>query len=245
MHTVATSHGEGPLGRGATRVAQLVVVEGPDMGRAARIEPNGALVVGTAAGATAGEQYLVLTDDRVSRRHVVLRSVPGGFAVEDLGSRNGTFHEGTRIGSVTVPLGATLKLGKTFVRVLGAPERIEIPPSQSRTFGAMVGESLAMREVFAILERVAETDATVLLEGETGVGKELAARALHDASERARGAQRSVPARPRRHAVPRRARDRPPLRAGASGARARGASRARGGQRRREARRRSHRRGVA
>ncbi len=187
MHTVATAHGEGPLGRGAPRVAQLVVVEGPDMGRAARVEANLRLVVGTEAGHADDERYLVLTDDRVSRRHLSVSSVAGGFSIEDLGSRNGTFHEGSKLGTATVPLGATLKLGKTFVRLLGAPERLEIAPSQSRAFGAMVGESLAIREVFAILERVAETDVTVLLEGETGVGKELAARGIHDASDRKSG----------------------------------------------------------
>jgi transcriptional regulator with GAF, ATPase, and Fis domain len=63
----------------------------------------------------------------------------------------------------------------------------ELPPSQARRFGELVGESLAMREVFAVLERVAAGDATLLVEGETGTGKELVARAVHDASPRRRG----------------------------------------------------------
>ena len=60
-------------------------------------------------------------------------------------------------------------------------------PSQARRLGELVGESLAVREVFAVLELAAAGDVTVLLEGETGTGKELAARALHDLSPRRRG----------------------------------------------------------
>lgn len=51
-------------------------------------------------------------------------------------------------------------------------------------FEAIVGKSQAMRRVFDVLERVAQTDVTVLVQGETGSGKELAARALHFSGRR-------------------------------------------------------------
>jgi Nif-specific regulatory protein len=51
----------------------------------------------------------------------------------------------------------------------------------------MVGESIAMREVARIIHKVARTDATVLITGESGVGKDLAARAIHKLSERKKG----------------------------------------------------------
>ncbi|MFO0713424.1 MAG: sigma 54-interacting transcriptional regulator [Sandaracinus sp.] len=171
----------GPVAR--TPRLELVVVEGPDMGRACGLERGRAVVVGSEAGAE-----LLLTDERVSRKHVSLRlRDDGAVEVEDLGSRNGTLLEGARVQRAEARAGATLKIGKTFLRLLETPERVAVPPSQSRRFGELVAESLAMREVFAVLERVAESDVTVLLEGETGVGKELAARALHAASARSKG----------------------------------------------------------
>jgi DNA-binding NtrC family response regulator len=158
-----------------------VVIEGEDMGHAVRLSED-EKVVGTERGCD-----LVLTDERVSGRHLTVQRTDGGFAVRDLRSKNGTIYEGSRIEAATVPLGATLKLGHTFVRIQPLPQAVEVAPSQSRRFGDLVAESLAMREVFAVLELAAPSDATVLLEGETGVGKELAARAIHDASRRRRG----------------------------------------------------------
>ena len=53
-----------------------------------------------------------------------------------------------------------------------------------RSFGEIVGQSSAMQQVFRDIERVAQTDSTVLLLGETGTGKELIARAIHRLSRR-------------------------------------------------------------
>src|SRR5262249_22407975 len=89
-------------------------------------------------------------------------------------------------GDVVVPSGATVQFGATPVRI-SAADAIALPPSEADQFGAMAGKSVAMRELFAVLEMAAPTDATVLIEGESGTGKELAARAIHEASARARG----------------------------------------------------------
>jgi DNA-binding NtrC family response regulator len=160
---------------------QVVVVDGPDRGRACRL---GEAEVEIGTGAACG---LVLSDDRVSARHLAVRSDASRFAVRDLGSTNGTWYEGSRIAEVTVPAGTTLLVGRTALRIEPEAQPLDLPPSQARRFGELVGESLAIREVFAVLERVAASDATVLVEGETGTGKELVARALHEASPRRRG----------------------------------------------------------
>jgi DNA-binding NtrC family response regulator len=129
---------------------------------------------------------LVLTDPQVSRRHAELAVVPEGIRIKDLGSTNGTWWQGTKVGEVVVPSGATVQFGATPVRI-SAAEAISLPPSEHDEFGAMAGKSVGMRELFAVLEMAAPTDATVLIEGESGTGKELAARAIHEASLRAKG----------------------------------------------------------
>lgn len=171
-----------PLGAGRPARVELVVVEGPDAGRAARVDR--AQVVGTGKDGV----DLVLTDERVSRRHMSVRPVEGGFEVEDLSSRNGTYFRGSRIDRAVVRVGANLKVGRSTLRLAPVAEPLEVAPSQSRRFAELVGESLAIREVFAVLELAARSDVTVLLEGETGTGKELAARGLH-----LEGARRSGP----------------------------------------------------
>ena len=60
-------------------------------------------------------------------------------------------------------------------------------PAGRRRYHRLVGESEAMRRVFVLVQRVAGTDANVLVTGENGTGKELVAHAIHEASERRSG----------------------------------------------------------
>jgi DNA-binding NtrC family response regulator len=129
---------------------------------------------------------LVLDDAKVSGRHLELRSVPEGLRVVDLGSRNGTFVDGVRIADAVLNRSASIRCGATILRARNA-NTPAIKPSSRKRFGALIGESIELREVFAVLERACRTNATILLEGESGTGKELAARAIHDHSPRAEG----------------------------------------------------------
>jgi DNA-binding NtrC family response regulator len=180
VSTVATLYGE-PLSGGSRRT-QLVVLSGPDEGRAVSLREGQAHRVGTAADCD-----LVLTDERVSAHHLRVRPDGDGFVVEDEGSTNGTHYQGSRLREARLPAGASLKIGRTVLCLRPLAEALDLPPSRARRFGELVGESLALRQAFAVLELAARSDVTVLLEGETGTGKELAARALHEASARRRG----------------------------------------------------------
>jgi DNA-binding NtrC family response regulator len=131
------------------------------------------------------ENDIVLSDPTVSRRHAVVEETSAGWMLKDLGSTNGTFLDGVRVREAYLKPGAVIKLGNTELAFAPAEERFEKLESSADRFGGLIGSSAPMREVFAILERVAPTDVTVLLQGETGTGKELAARAIHDQGRRA------------------------------------------------------------
>src|SRR5580704_5826500 len=130
---------------------------------------------------------LVIDDATVSRFHCELAIGGSAVRVRDLGSRNGTVAGTIAITDATVSNGATLALGNSEIQIFVDPDQIEVASSERSMFGALIGESAAMREVFSQLEKVAASDATVLIEGETGTGKEGAAEAIHDASARAAG----------------------------------------------------------
>jgi DNA-binding NtrC family response regulator len=129
---------------------------------------------------------LVVEDPLVSRKHAELTWTAEGVALRDLGSTNGTFVGSTRVEQVTLALGSIFRLGHTRVRI-SARLPACLPPSPNEHFGELVGVSPAIRETFALLELAAPTEATVLLQGESGTGKDLAAHALHQHSQRRNG----------------------------------------------------------
>lgn len=156
------------------------VVEGRDAGQQVflGVKP---IVVGAD-----GSCDLTLRDPAVSRRHLKLTLTGEGIQLEDLQSTNGTYWMGSRVQRVLVPLGASVHIGATVLR-LSRVETQAIPPSTRTQFGGLVGQSLAMREVFAVLELASSAEVSILIEGESGTGKECAARAIHDHSPRAGG----------------------------------------------------------
>lgn len=160
---------------------RLVVRRGPDRGRAVRLEQE-ETVVGSGPSAT-----LRLTDPTVSRSHFALRVTPDGYLITDLESTNGTFLDSRRIVSAYAVPGDRIDIGATRLVLEAERQNISLALSPSESFGGLIGRSVAMRRVFALLEQVAAHDTTVLLTGETGVGKDLCAQAIHDASPRANG----------------------------------------------------------
>ncbi len=161
--------------------AKLTVLEGPDRGLELHSEQP---VVRVGSGA---ECELRLHDPAVSWRHLELRATEGGYQLRDLGSTNGTFLDEVRLREASITGPVVLRLGTTRLRVAPSGEELAIPLSPRTGFGQLLGESVAMRQLFATLERAAPTELTILLEGESGTGKEVAAQAIHAASARADG----------------------------------------------------------
>ncbi len=160
------------------RKSRLVVVEGPEKGR--RLEIASERV-------TIGRSLicdLVLTDTSVSGTHCEIVASEAGFLLRDLGATSGTSVGGVRVREAWLEPGVALKLGHTVVRFEVGSGTIEIDLSRQERFFELIGHSVRMREIFAVLEKVAASDLTVLIHGETGTGKELVARAIHRASKR-------------------------------------------------------------
>ena len=133
-----------------------------------------------------GDCTLVLDEAAISRHHAEVTPAKGGVFVRDLGSTNGTFVNDAKIQEAVVSTGAEFRLGQTTIRVIDGGGPL-VDPSERTRFGGLIGESRSMREVFAVLELASPTEATVFLEGPSGTGKELTARAIHDHSPRASG----------------------------------------------------------
>lgn len=163
---------------------RVEVVEGPEAGKIVEATVD-SLSVGTA-----DNNDLVLTDSSVSRYHLELRRTSGTIVVDDLRSTNGTWvgprGRAARIGRATLDPGIILAVGSTKLRVDDGGV-LELDAMDGEGWQGILGRSPSMRTLMARIERAAESTATVLIQGETGSGKELVARALHDASPRSGG----------------------------------------------------------
>ncbi|HEY8145905.1 MAG TPA: sigma 54-interacting transcriptional regulator [Kofleriaceae bacterium] len=163
------------------RRCRMEVLAGPDTGLTRDIEAPVIRI-----GARRGND-VQLSDTQVSGLHCEIRLDERGYRLRDLDSTNGTFVSGLRINDVYVPPGSSITVGSTKIRFQPLGESVELALSSRIRFGGIVGKSVVMRELFARLEKLAASDATVLITGETGSGKELVAESLHEFSPRASG----------------------------------------------------------
>jgi DNA-binding NtrC family response regulator len=161
--------------------ATLAVEAGPSTGQRASLGGS-TLRIGSGSSCD-----LVLEDASVSSTHCELRPTELGVRLRDLGSTNGSFVDGRRVVDVYLGDAALLAVGESTIRFTIEPGEEVVDLSRATNFGGLLGHSPGMRAAFALLEGAAKTDATVLILGETGTGKEVAARALHDRSARAGG----------------------------------------------------------
>ncbi len=171
--------GSGPATRLNPSALKLFVASGPDKGKSIALAGR-PIIVGTG-----GDVDLELTERSVSRRHAEAVISGEYVVVKDLGSTNGTYYRDARVGEVYVPLGGEISFGKVKVKVVPEEVALENKPHESDRLGGLIGGDLRMREIFSLIEDIATSDVTVVIEGETGTGKELVAKAIHERSGRA------------------------------------------------------------
>jgi DNA-binding NtrC family response regulator len=162
------------------RALRVDVLDGPDAPRSVQASRE-TLTVGSAR-----DNDLVLSDPAVSRYHLELRASPQGAELRDAGSTNGSWVAGIRVGLGTLPHGAIVELGRTRLRVGPGPD-VALALYDGDVLGELRGRAPAMRRLMADVTRAAQSEAAVLVQGETGSGKELVARSLHALGPRAKG----------------------------------------------------------
>jgi transcriptional regulator with GAF, ATPase, and Fis domain len=157
---------------------KLVVLTGEKKGTEIGIDRGARMTIGSAPGCE-----IVLPD--VSERHAEIEVAADGSGIRVFDRSSGaTRLNGSPINEAILEPGGTLDLGGVEIRLSDGPDTVTILPSTKESFGKAKGRSLVMREIFGVLEAVADTFATVLLLGETGTGKDVVAHAIHEASPR-------------------------------------------------------------
>jgi len=185
-YDVRVSDTTNTLTTGATRQlrlrkASLRCVVGPESGQEWCFEHD-VIRIGSSRSSDVG-----LSDNTVSRRHAEIVRTPEGVLLRDLGSTNGTFVGPIKVREVFLGPDTAFRVGRTELHYKALDEVVRVAPIATHRFEGMVGASVSLREVFAVLDRVAPTGLTVLIQGETGTGKELASRAVHTRSRRSDG----------------------------------------------------------
>ncbi len=154
---------------------ELVVISGPDEGKRIPITEK-VLMIGRSARGD-----LTLSDKTVSNFHLEIESSPTGIHVRDMGSTNGTRVDGQRIQSLILEIGSEIQIGNTILKVFIEEETTPVLPP---ALGSLVGKSPKMQEVYHWIRKGAKGDAAILIQGETGCGKEVVAREIHRLSDR-------------------------------------------------------------
>lgn len=165
-------------GRMTVHKCKLLAVSGPLQGEEFLIDKD-TFTIGSGP-----HNDLTIEDSTISRRHCEIRIGPDGSRIHDLGSTNGTYTGGVKISEAFLSPGSEFRLGKTRIVFCPMQEAMDYRLSEKDSFGNLLGTSVPMRRVFHLAETYAPTDATILIEGETGTGKEVLAEALHKNSKR-------------------------------------------------------------
>lgn len=161
------------------RKCLLTILEGPGRKKKYDLDKKSSTTIGKK-----DDNDFVVDDSTVSRQHVEIVATADSYLLKDMNSTNGTFINGIKVKEAFLAPGDVITIGNTKIEYQAFDEKVEMEPSSKTHFGEMVGKNKKMRQIFGVLERISPTLATVIIEGETGTGKELVAKAIHDNSER-------------------------------------------------------------
>ncbi|MCE9668867.1 sigma 54-interacting transcriptional regulator [Myxococcus stipitatus] len=160
---------------------KLAVVSGPDSGRSVISDKER-----LRCGAHPGNDLVLVEDRTASRHHFEIQFTERGYLLVDLGSTNGTFLDGRRIERAYLSSGSQIRAGSSVLTFAPLDEEVTIEPDRDGELCGMVGQSMKMRQIFGLIKKIAPLDVSVIIQGETGTGKELVARAIHELSGRQR-----------------------------------------------------------
>jgi DNA-binding NtrC family response regulator len=164
------------------RKCRLVVSSGPDAGKEL-VSDKERLRVGAHSS-----NDLILSEDRTaSRHHFEVQYTERGYLLIDLNSTNGTWLDGRRIERAYLSQGSQMRAGQSVVTFSPIDEEVTVEPDRDGELCGMVGQSVKMRQIFGLIRKIAPMDVSVIIQGETGTGKELVARAIHELSGRRSG----------------------------------------------------------
>ncbi|MGC4117630.1 MAG: sigma 54-interacting transcriptional regulator [Myxococcales bacterium] len=192
---ILTSPGEEELGRDHTHTStvfqlpnvlkvkkcRLAIASGPGQGKEF-ITDHERLRIGTHPA-----NDLVLEDRTVSRQHIEIAHTDKGFLLIDLESTNGTWLDGRRVERAYLQPNAQIRIGNTVLAFVPVDEEIILEPEREASLSGMIGHSVRMRQIFGLIKKIAPMNVPVVIQGETGTGKELAAHAIHEYSPRRKG----------------------------------------------------------
>ncbi len=174
-----------------SRIFTLAITSGPDKGK--RVVLDGR----STTRALVGQSEVCdvrLADREVSRRHAAFDHLGSSLRLTDLGSTNGTFVDRVRVVEALLTGGEMVRVGSSVLRIDDADADSSQAPSSSSPsvaprptgFGRVVGASRALVALYPLFERLAAATVPVVIEGETGTGKEALAEALHEMGPRAK-----------------------------------------------------------